>query len=417
LVEKDTSFENAIVTDPVCCPSRATALRGQYTHNHQIKGTKPPAGGWEKFRDLGLGESTVATWLQEAGYSTAHIGKYLNGYLNTTYVPPGWDEWHASNGGGYYDFTLNENGENVFYEGRRNYQTDVLNEKAVDFINKSGGEESPFFMQFTPWAPHGPVDPAPRHEDLFTDEELPMPPSFGEADVSDKPAWVQEEPRIDEAEVAELTEWHQDRLRTLAAVDEGVRDVVNALQETGQLENTYIFFTSDNGYMMGEHRLSKTKAMAYEEAINMPLIVRGPGVPEGRTVDHLALNTDFAPTFAELGGASIPGFVDGRSLTPLLREDPPPKADWRHSVLVYNKNNLSINLPEYWAVRMEEWSYIRYSTGEEELYNLQEDPFQLESVHETVDRQFLRNLRRQSRQLSRCAADTCRAFEDRELTP
>lgn len=418
LAEEGTTFENAFVTNSVCCPSRATILRGQYTHNHEIKGAKPPAGGWEKFRDTGLGESTVATWLDAEGYETALVGKYLNGYLSTTYVPPGWDEWYGFNAGAYYDFKLNENGENVLYEGRRNYQTDVLRDKAVEFVEGAAEEENPFFLHLSPWAPHGPVDPAPRHENLFEDEKFPRPPSFNEEDVSDKPEWVRDKPLLTQDEIDEMDEWYRNRLRTLQAVDEMVRDVVETLEETGQLDNTYIFFTTDNGWHMGQHRLPKSKWTAYEEDIKVPLLVRGPGVPAGRTLEQLVINNDFAPTFAELGGASTPDFVDGRSLTPLLGPDLPPKDEWRQSFLVEAKRNGVEDRPPYDAVRTARWSLVRYrGVRDTELYDLQEDPFQLQSLHRTADRALIRELVMQLRDLRRCAGEECRAAENQEIAP
>lgn len=424
LADKGTIFENAFVTNSVCCPSRSTILRGQYTHNHQIKGAKPPAGGWEKFRDLGLEESTVATWLDSEGYQTALVGKYLNGYLDTTYVPPGWDEWYGFNTGGYFDFELNENGENVLYEGRENYQTDVLGDKAEEFVRGAAEEGDPFFLHLSPWAPHGPVDPAPRHEDLFEDERAPRPPSFNEADVSDKPEWVREKPLLTESEIEEMDEWYRNRIRTLQAVDEMVRDLGETLEETGQLDSTYIVFTTDNGWHMGQHRLPMSKWTAYEEDIKVPLLVRGPGVPEGETLEHLVLNNDFAPTFAEIGGAPTPSFIDGRSLMPLLGSNPSPIEDWRRSFLIEAKSEGAVDQrPAYKAIRTKRWSYVSYendryaSEKESELYDLRRDPHQLQSLDATADGALLRELRLRLRDLARCEGEECRAVENREIAP
>lgn len=418
LADRGTTFQRAFVTNSVCCPSRTTILRGQYTHNHQIEGTRPPAGGYEKFQELRLERSTVATWLDDGGYRTVHLGKYLNGYMRTTHVPPGWDKWYGFNGGGYYDFTLNENGRNVSYSGRRNYQTDVLSNKAVRFIQKSAGGRQPFFMHLAPYAPHGPVEPAPRHEGMFNDAQVPRTPSYNERDVSDKPGWVRSRPQLTRAQKREMDEWHRNRLRTLQAADEMVRDVVRTLRKTGQLNDTYIVFTSDNGWHMGQHRLSKSKWTAYEEDIRVPLIVRGPGVPAGKKMDHLVINNDFAPTFAQMGRVSTPGFVDGRSLIPLLRSNPPPKKKWRKMFLVEAKDSGVYRRPAYRALRTNHLSYVEYSKGryssreQRELYNLRKDPLQLRSRHRGASSRLLKAMSSRIDTLSRCSGQSCRDAED-----
>lgn len=425
LAEKGATFENAFVTNSVCCPSRSTILRGQYTHNHQIKGAKPPAGGWEKFRELGLDQSTIATWLQDAGYRTTYVGKYLNIYRNTTYVPPGWDDWYALDGAGYFDFEMNENGETVSYEGRDEYQTDVFGQKATQSIRRASEAGEPFFLHLAPYAPHGPEpEPAPRHEGLFEDERAPRPPSFNEADVSDKPEWVREKPPLGRDEVREIDEWHRDRARTLVAVDETVRDVVETLKDTGELEDTYIVFTTDNGWHMGQHRLTPSKTHAYEEDIQVPLLVRGPGVPEDRKLEHLTINNDFAPTFAELAGVSTPDFVDGRSMVPLLGSEPPATEDWRRSLLIESKPEGTVaERPAFRAIRTERWSYISYandryaSEKEDELYDLRRDPYQLQSLDATADPRLLRELRLRLRELARCEGEECRVAENKEIAP
>jgi arylsulfatase A-like enzyme len=425
LGDKGTTFENAFVTDSVCCPSRATILRGQYMHNHQIKGAKPPAGGWEMFRDRGLDQSTIATWLQDDGYRTTYVGKYLNIYRNTTYVPPGWDDWYALDGAGYFDFEMNENGETVSYEGRDDYQTDVFGEKATQSIRQASDAGEPFFLHLSPYAPHGPVpEPAPRHEGMFEGEKAPRPPSFNEADVSDKPEWVRRMPMLTEGEIREIDEWYRNRLGTLQAVDETVRDVVDTLEETGELDNTYIVFTTDNGWHMGQHRLTPSKTHAYEEDIRVPLLVRGPGVPEGRSLEHLVLNNDFAPTFAEIGGAQTPDFIDGRSLMPLLERDPVPTEDWRQSFLVEAKSEGAVDQrPAYKAIRTERRTYVSYandryaSEKENELYNLRKDPYQLNSLDETANPGLLRRLRLRLIELARCEGEECRVAENKEIAP
>ncbi len=339
LAEKGTTFENAFVTDPLCCPSRATILRGQYAHNHDILSNEPPHGGFEKFRSLGRQNSTMATWVDGVGYRTIFVGKYMNGYEGT-YVPPGWDEWYAVSGN-YLSTDLNENGTINHYDPAQDYLTDVLADRAVDYVGRPGGgapsffkPHRPFFMWLGTTAPHAPADPAPRHADDLAGVSMPRPPSFDESDVSDKPAWISDNPSLSAEQAARAEGLYRNRLRSMLAVDEMIGRLVRALREGGELDNTYLVFTSDNGFHLGQHRLAAGKWTAYEEDIRVPLIVRGPGVPEGRTLEHLVLNNDLAPTFADLAGAESPSFVDGRSLVPLLSGPPPPQEDWRRAFLV-----------------------------------------------------------------------------------
>ncbi|HSL00099.1 MAG TPA: sulfatase, partial [Rubrobacteraceae bacterium] len=300
MADEGTSFNNAFVTDALCCPSRATILRGEYAHNHGVVSNASPRGGHKRFAGLGHERSTIATWLQDAGYDTALIGKYLNNYTDDG-VPPGWDEWRAISGSHLSD-DLNENGRIVTYDPDRHHLDDVLAEKATDYVDRAAGGSS-FFMWLGTKAPHLPATPAPRHRDDFAGVSLPRGPSFDEEDVSDKPAWVRDNPPLREKEVSQLEEFHRERLRSLQAVDEMVVRIVRSLRESGELDNTYIFFTSDNGFHAGQHRLGTGKWTAYEEDIRVPLIVRGPGVPKGATREHLVLNNDLAPTLTDIAGS------------------------------------------------------------------------------------------------------------------
>ncbi|MDQ4126655.1 MAG: sulfatase [Actinomycetota bacterium] len=435
LAAKGTTFENAFVTDPLCCPSRATILRGQYAHNHQIVGNWWPRGGSQKFRELGLGGSTIATWLQDEGYRTVLVGKYMNGYYGTR-VPVGWDDWYAI-AGDYLSEDLNENGRVHHYDPERHHLDDVLAEKATAYVRRSPQNGAPFFMWLGTKAPHAPATPAVRHEDAFSDTRLPRSPSFDEEDVSDKPDWVRDNPPLGHKQIAPIEDLYRDRLRSMLAVDEMVGRLIDTLRESGELENTYIFFTSDNGWHAGEHRLSTGKWTAYEEDVRVPLIVRGPGVPEGRTLPHLVLNNDLAPTFAEIAGASetTPPFVDGRSLGPLLDKDPPDEEHWRSAFLVEAATEVGFApvpplsgdpVPPDWrhapregwgrpgleAVRTEDRVYVEYGTGERELYDLRRDPNQLNNRYEGADPELLRRLRAKLEALRECSGNECRAAEN-----
>jgi N-acetylglucosamine-6-sulfatase len=443
LIERGTTFENAFVTDPLCCPSRVTILRGQYAHNHGVLSNEPPHGGFEKFRTLGHQRSTMATWLKSGGYRTIFVGKYMNGYEGTQ-VPPGWDEWYAVSGN-YMSTDLNENGTIKYYDPESDYLTDVLADRAADYARDPSGNvpsfllpDKPFFMWLGTTAPHQPAEPASRHADALAEASLPKPPSFDEEDVSDKPDWIRDNPPLSPQQSSYMEDLYRKRLQSMLAVDEMIGQLVNALEESGELENTYIFFTSDNGYHFGTHRLSVGKWTAYEEDIRVPLIVRGPGVPEGRKLEHLVLNNDLGPTFAELGGAQAPSFVDGRSLVPLLRAESPSVDDWRQAFLVEAATELggteadptvddgSPELPlsgdpspeRRWghpaleALRTEEGLYVEYESGERELYDLREDPYQLDNRYEIADPDLIQRAEGWLEALRGCAGETCRAAED-----
>jgi len=433
LAAEGTTFENAFVTDPLCCPSRATILRGQYSHNHRITGNWWPQGGAKKFHDLGHEGSTVAAWLRSRDYRTELVGKYMNDYYGD-YVPVGWDDWYAM-AGGHLSTDLNENGHIHHYDPERHHLDDVLAEKAAGLLRRPTEDDAPFFLWVGTQAPHAPATPAPRHEGAFPDARLPRSPSFDEEDVSDKPDWVRDNPPLDGERIAPTQDLYRKRLQSMLTVDEMVGRLMDALRESKELDDTYVFFTSDNGWHAGEHRLTSGKWTAYEEDIRVPLIVSGPGVPEGKTLPHMVLNNDLAPTFADLAGADAPGFVDGRSLVPLLDGRPPPEGGWRSAFLVEAATELGPGaspplsgdrLPEDWqraprgdwgrpgleAVRTEDHLYVEYGNGERELYDLREDPYQLDNHRSEADPALLKRLKGHLEALRECSGADCRAAED-----
>jgi N-acetylglucosamine-6-sulfatase len=426
LANQGVQFTEAWVTRSLCCPSRATILRGQYAHNHKVWGNVPPSGGFWKFYDQGLEDSTIATWLDDAGYNTIFIGKYLNpygldrdgNYAPTTHVPPGWDRWYAWEGtyrGAGTKYDINENGKIVTYYRSETRDTDLYAQAAENLIRQTSGEEQPFFMYLSPNAPHNPAYSAPRHAHLFTDTPLPKPPSFNEKDVSDKPAWVRNKPRLTYSQVSNLTQFYRKRLRALQSVDEMVERLVQALRDTGELSNTYIVFTSDNGIYLGEHRL-KDKAAAYNASPRIPLIIRGPSVPQGVIRSQTVLNNDLAPTFADLGGVQVPSFVDGRSLKPLLTTCSP--ASWRTAFLVEHRRSAEEHvyvraIPNYDAVRTSRYHYVEYpTTGERELYDLNADPHELTNIYASASPALLRDLKSRLEALKSCAGAKCKRAED-----
>lgn len=434
LADQGVTFANFFVTTSLCCPSRSSILRGQYVHNHRVYTNTPPAGGFGMFHGLGRENSTVVTWLRSAGYRTVLMGKYLNGYpdrANPTYVPPGWEEWYSPARGGYanFNYTMNENGRLVPYGSRpEDYMTDVLSRKAVDVIRRSARDGRPFFIYLATYAPHAPATPAPRHATLFGDVKLPRPPSFNEADVSDKPQWVANRPPLTDRVIAQLEEHYRTRLRSLAAVDEMITALVEALRTAGLLDQTYIFFTSDNGFHMGEHRLPLGKNTVYEEDIRVPLIVRGPGVASGQTREHLAMNIDLAPTFAAIAGVPVPEFVDGRSLLRVLQTTSPALSQWRQAFVAEHFRGAPLPgsaqpgrrlgpraIPEAFALRARDFVYVEYETGERELYDLQADPYELRNLVAVAPPALLARFSARLADLRQCSAQACRAAEDAPL--
>jgi N-acetylglucosamine-6-sulfatase len=408
VIEEGASFENNFISYPLCCPSRATILTGLYAHNHDVIGNAPPDGGFQKFRSEGYEESTIAVHLQQSGYETGLFGEYLNYYLDEdpTHVPPGWDEWHARGDIAYYEYELNENGEIVSYGNEtEDYFTDVLSRKATDFVRRATSDSQPFFLYLAPAAPHEPAIPAERHQGAFADEEAPRPPSFDEEDVSDKPSWIREIDGLSDEQMSEIDDRYRNWLASMLAVDEMVASLVRELEVAGELDNTFIFFTSDNGYHQGEHLIDYGKNTPYEESARVPLFVRGPGVAAGSKVERLALNTDFAPTFADLAGIGFS--ADGRSLIPLLSGEDPL---WRTAVLLEGFSGGSP--PSYEAVRTETHKYVEYDNGETELYDLEADPYELESTPEITAPSLVADLNTKLNALSSCAGDECQKSED-----
>jgi arylsulfatase A-like enzyme len=408
VIEEGASFQNTFISYPLCCPSRATILTGLYAHNHDVRGNAPPDGGFQKFRSEGYEESTIAIRLQQSGYETGLFGEYLNYYLDEdqTHVPPGWDEWHARGDIAYYEYELNENGEIVSYgNDTEDYFTDVLTRKATDFVRRVTADSQPFFLYLAPAAPHEPAIPATRHQGAFADEEAPRSPSFDEEDVSDKPSWIREIDSLSDEQISEIDDRYRNWLATMLAVDEMVASLVRELRVAGELDNTFIFFTSDNGYHQGEHLIDYGKNTPYEESARVPLFVRGPGVPAGSKVERLALNTDFAPTFADL--ASIEFSADGRSLAPLLRGE---DHAWRSAVLL--EGFPDENPPSYGAVRTETHKYVEYDNGETELYDLEADPYELENLPDITDLALVADLNTKLNALRSCAGDECLKAED-----
>jgi arylsulfatase A-like enzyme len=420
LGDEGTTFHQSIATFPLCCPSRVTQLTGQYAHNHGVLHNSGPFGGYASFEHTNV----LPAWLQAAGYRTMHVGRYLNGYQEDSGVPSGWTDWHGAVGRHAFDYAswqMNENGELRNYPGERRpreYQTDFLARRAVDLIERAAPAKRPFFLSLWLVAPHRgePLDPddlpgvrspspAPRHQDAFAAATLPRPPSFDEASVYDKPQVVADRPRLTPEVMASIEESWRQELESLLAVDEAVASVVGALERAGELDETLVLFTSDNGYMHGEHRRATGKVLPYEESVRVPLLMRGPGVPRGRHDRRLVANIDLAPTI--LDAAEVPPRrpQDGRSLLELLAD---PGLEWGRDILIENGKGAN-TVPMYRGIRTPGYLYVEHrTTGEYELYDLRNDPYQLTSLDgrervELVQRDLADRLRR----LANCVGPGC----------
>jgi N-acetylglucosamine-6-sulfatase len=420
LVDQGVSFSNYFVNISLCCPSRTTILRGQYAHNTKLFTNYYPDGSFIYLYKHGLEKSTIATWLQKENYRTVYIGKYLNGYPRRSpdnYVPPGWDEWHSPiNDSGYlgYNYTLNENGKFVSYGTRHeDYNDDVYTKKAQEFITQATQDKQPFFLYLCYFAPHQPAVAAPRHQDLFHEKIAPRVPSFNETDVQDKPEYIRNLPLLSQEQKNEIDRRYQRRLRSLQAVDEGIASLIKTLQANHQLDNTYIIFTSDNGFHLGQHRLPPDKETAYEEDIHLPFYIRGPDILPGQIIDQIVGNVDLAPTFAELAGVKVPKFADGRSLVGLFRRNLPLPLSWRQMFLLEHKDSkhLTPPIPDYLGLRTANCTYVEYNNGEQELYNLTEDPYQLHNLATIVQPKIIKEYARRLMRLRNCRGKACRQLD------
>lgn len=426
--KKGITFTNSFVDFPICCPSRVSFLTGQAAHNHQVLGNTPLRhGGYQTFKPTQ--DSSLPVWLQKGGYITAYMGKYLNGILSSDGIPPGWNLWNgiADDQGSYnyYKYTINENGVPHFYGNRpEDYKTDVQAQKATEFIAAQKDSIHPFFLWLAPQAPHtktseaadesGVPEPAARHIKALDSMALPMPPSFNEADMSDKPEFMKLLPTLTQADVEEITNLFKRRRESLLAVDDMVERVIKSLEAAGKLENTYIFYTSDNGWMTGEHRRPAAKYVVYEESVRVPLLVRGPGIPAGEQRAQLVNNLDIVATIEQLAQLAPERIPDGHTLTPLFKNSETP---WRTAILLQgmdqnNFPNVASIFGRYQAVRTQQYKYIEHLSEnglfEQEFYDLSKDPFELESrPKDPAYLDTVESLRKTLTKLKTCAGETC----------
>jgi arylsulfatase A-like enzyme len=419
IADRGLTFTQAAGPTPICCPARSTILTGKLGHNTGVLTNGGEHGGWGAFVANGNEQQSIAVALESAGYRTAMMGKYMNGIEeDPTHIPPGWSEWYAGVDNllyAGYGYKLNENGRIVEYGAHlQDYATDVLARKGKDFIRRADeiNDDRPFFLMMTPTAPHLPLPPAPRHAgNQFSDDLAPRTPNFGEADLSDKPTWLRESAPSRSAAMGWVDIDYRNRMGSLMALDDMIVGLVDQLRSTGELDNTIIMFASDNGYNNGSHRLIH-KMAPYEESLFVPMVIAGPGIAHGST-DALVTHADLAPTFAELGGATMPGVVDGRSLVPFFSDAAEPDG-WRSEILAQYETGGAGNgigaeltpemyyyffvqltaqeIPSYTALRNERWKVIRWDavsngtpTDEWELYDLEADPYELDNLLATPE--------------------------------
>ncbi len=460
IADKGVTFTRYYVSYSLCCPSRVTLLTGRYAHNHNVRGNVPPNGGYPGFASRSAFTHNIATWLSRAGYRTIHIGKFLNGYGDAPYddgktVPPGWDAWHtvlhSDTEHLFYGYTLNDNGliDGPFGDpgsletreyGKRDdfgcpnapldgqpcyYETDVFNRLATEELRATPPKQ-PFYMQVDYTAPHGDFrkpagpEPATRHYNSFLGAPLPHNRAQGlnEANVNDKPRFIREAPLLTPTELHTYRVAYQKSLESLRSIDEGVKMIVDTLGALHRLRNTYILFTSDNGFFFGEHRLAGGKFLAYEPSTHLPFLMRGPGIKPGTRSGELVANVDIAPTVLELAGVKPDASVDGRSMYPYARD---PSLRSNRPILFESfvegsgpggggaRASRAAPRKDYYGIRLGPYKYIEWHDGEKELYDLLRDPHELRNQAGNPQffgvRGFLHD---ELLRLETCADDGCR---------
>lgn len=425
-----TYFGNFLLTTPVCGPSRASILRGQFAHNSGIRTNFPaapgspegtPTGGFGEFHARGYSENEIGVWMRDAGYKTMFIGKYHNSGFpdasgDSRFVPPGWDEFYASLGDRYYATPRLVNGTRG-PDPPDIYRTDQEADDAIMLLRThvDSGSSQPFFLYLASYAPHASTSTrqmAERHRDFYRSEFAPRLPNYNEADISDKSSPITVLPLLTTTMIDQADIFHVARIQSMLAVDEMIARLVDVLSELAVIDNTYIFLTSDNGFLLGNHRLV-AKRSPYERAVRAPLLVRGPGVAANASRGDLLMAIDLAPTFLDLAGVSPPEFVDGQSFLPSLggRSSLVGSAA-RDSIFAENWEQANPFgtpvLMEWNLLRLQDEVYIEWYTGEREYYDLLSDPYQLNNAYSNLPRVMREALADKLNAWRTCSGASCR---------
>ena len=497
LGEKGITFSRYYTPYSLCAPSRVSLLTGRYAHNDHVQGNVPPNGGWTGFQSRLAYSHNLATWLQGAGYRTIHIGKILNGYGDPPYspgteVPPGWSSWHtilnSDTDHYFYGYLMNNNGvvegpygNSGSWETREYgeiddpgcptapangkpcfYETDKFNQLAAEELAATPAEQ-PFYMQVDYTAPHGdfrkPAGPQAATRDMGRFSSAPLPAGraegFNEGNVNDKPRFIREAAYLNATEIHTYRVYYQHCLEALVSVDEGVKEILDELGGLHRLRNTYVIFTSDNGFFFGQHRLVGGKFLAYEPSTHLPLIIRGPGIKPHTASGQLVNTVDIAPTILELAGVSPDKSVDGVSLVPYMKE---PSLRSRRPLLfesfvqtddVEQNGQASAENPSatertdagratgklgvkgasarastaknpaatasevappknYYGIRLGPYKYIEWPDGEKELYDINKDPYELNNIVRDPNYFPIRAfLHKELERLETCSGRTC----------
>jgi N-acetylglucosamine-6-sulfatase len=414
-MEKDgVTFANYFVTDSLCCPSRSSIFTGRYPHDTGVFKNLGKEGGYLVFRARGNEHSTFATALSAAGYRTAFLGKYLNGYEPEQHHPiaPGWNTWVVA-GNGYREFhyVFNQDGQLVPHGFKpADYLTDVVADLGVRFIKQQNG--APFFIEVATFAPHAPYTPAPRDDNAFPNLRAPRTPAYNAPHDAAAPHWLAEHRALTQADMDKIDQDFRKRAQSVLAVDKMIGDLQAAVAAIGQAQNTYFIFSSDNGYHMGEYRLMPGKMTAYDTDIHVPLIVTGPGVPAGDKVEEIVENIDLCPTFTELASADTRQNVDGVSLVPLIHGR--SVKEWRAVALVEHhgpvREPLDPDLPSirsgnpttYEAIRSRTSLYVEYADGEKEYHDLSTDPDELRNTFSSLSAEEKSSLHKMLAAITNC---------------
>jgi N-acetylglucosamine-6-sulfatase len=388
MMSEGLTFSRYFVSNSLCCPSRTSILTGKFPHNTGVIANQGRDGGFEAFNRNGNNRQTFAVALENRGYVTALLGKYLNGYHpRRDDAPIGWSHWAVA-GDGYdnFDYTLNHDGAMDEHGHRpQDYLTDVIGRIGRNIIVDAG--RRPFMIEFATFAPHGPFTPAPRDENAFPGARVPRTPAFGARPGPDAPPWLRDVPVLGPSAIREIDEKYRLRLQSVVSIDRLIKDVRDTLSARGLADETYVVFTSDNGFHLGEYSLRSGKKTAFDVDINVPLVIVGPGVPRGRVVDEIVQNVDLCPTFRDLAGAPDAREINGRSLVPFLRGQSP--GDWRNAALIEHhredrnpndpddQDRFDGDPPDYAAMRLKHALYVEYKGGAIEYYDLRRDKHQL----------------------------------------